>query len=267
MFVSPANAMTVSAGEAARRLGVAPATIQRWADQGLLRVERTAGGHRRIPVAELRRFIASSRAGAPKGPIADWIRILISAQPWEISSALRDARHRAPSWAAAADEIASAIVELGRSWEAGECAVFEEHVASELLRRAIVRCVEELPRPGDGPRVALLSVEGERHTLGLSLAELVFAENGWAASWIGEGPPATELERLVEKYSPDVLAVSASSASSPSMIADYQRALMKVASHRRVKLILGGSGEWIERGGVRRVVTFEDLGRRLKRFR
>jgi MerR family transcriptional regulator, light-induced transcriptional regulator len=267
MSASSTNALTVSAGEAARRLGVAPATVQRWADQGLLRVERTAGGHRRIPVAELRRLIASLRAAAPEGPIADWIRVLMSGQSWEISSALRDARHRAPSWAAAADEIASAIEELGRSWEAGECAIFEEHVASELLRRAIARCVEELPRPDGGRRAALLSVEGERHTLGLSLAELVFAENGWKALWIGEGPPASELERLVDKYAPDILAVSASSASSPLAVADYQRALMKIASRARVWLMLGGSGKWTQRQGVHRVLSFEDLGRRLERFR
>ena len=39
--------MMVSAGEAARRLGVAPATIQRWVDSGVLHAERTPGGHRR----------------------------------------------------------------------------------------------------------------------------------------------------------------------------------------------------------------------------
>ena len=53
---------TVSAGEAARRLGVAAATIQRWVDKGLLHAERTPGGHRRIHVAELRRLIAATPA-------------------------------------------------------------------------------------------------------------------------------------------------------------------------------------------------------------
>jgi len=266
MSLRSTNALTVGAGEAARRLGVAPATIQRWADQGLLHVERTAGGHRRIPVTELRRFISSSRPAQHDGPLADWVKTLMSGDAWGISSALIAARQRAPNWATAADEVASAIGELGRSWEAGECAVYEEHLASELLRRAIARCADDLPRRENGRRAALLSVEGERHTLGLSLAELVFAENGWRALWIGEGPPESELERIVEKHRPNVLAVSASSACAPAAVVQYQRALTKVASRARVQMILAGSGQWTRRRGVHRVFTFEELNRLLVRL-
>ncbi len=73
--------MMVSAGEAARRLGVAPATIQRWVDGGLLHAERTPGGHRRIPVAELRRVIAASRRHDQSGPLTDWLDVLLTGDP------------------------------------------------------------------------------------------------------------------------------------------------------------------------------------------
>jgi hypothetical protein len=104
-----------------------------------------------------------------------------------------------------------------------------------------------------------LTVEGERHTLGLSLAELVFGEAGWRSIWIGEGPPAEELEALVGKLKPDLLAVSASPASPPATISRYQSELMRSASPAQTRLVLAGSGAWRDSPPARRVVSFKEL--------
>jgi len=42
--------------EAARLLMVVPGTIQRWDREGRIKAERTAGGHRRIPLSEIDRL-------------------------------------------------------------------------------------------------------------------------------------------------------------------------------------------------------------------
>ena len=47
---------TVTLGEAAVACGVSASTVRRWADTGRIAVVRTSGGHRRFPVAELRRL-------------------------------------------------------------------------------------------------------------------------------------------------------------------------------------------------------------------
>jgi excisionase family DNA binding protein len=135
--------MMVSAGEAARRLGVAPATIQRWVDSGLLHAERTPGGHRRIYVTESRRFIAASRPAEISGPLANWLAVLMTGDPVKVKAALIASRQKTGSWADTADEVASAIAEVGRRWEAGTCRIFEEHAATEALRRATASCVAE----------------------------------------------------------------------------------------------------------------------------
>jgi excisionase family DNA binding protein len=250
---------TVSAGEAARRLGVAPATIQRWVDRGVLHAERTPGGHRRIYVTEVRRLIAANRTSALSGPLADWLAVLMTADPLAIRAALLAARQRSTSWAETVDELASALAEIGRSWEAGSCQVFEEHAASEALRRAAAACAGDLHPGGNAPSAALLTVEGERHTLGLSLAELVFAEAGWRSIWIGEGPPAEELDALVGKLKPDLLSVSASAASPPAAIVRYQSELMRNASTAQTRLVLAGSGAWRDSPTASRVVSFKEL--------
>jgi excisionase family DNA binding protein len=250
---------SVSTGEAAKRLGVAPATIQRWVDAGLLLAERTPGGHRRIHIAELRRLMAASRPAALSGPVTNLVDALLTYRPREIRAALLAARQRAGSWAGTADEVASAIAELGRQWEAGSCRIFQEHGASEALRRAAAICAEDIMPPSGAPRAALFTVVGERHTLGLSLAELVLAEAGWRAIWLGEGPPQEDLYDLVDKLEPAMLVVSASPASRRKVVESYQVVLVKLAKRRHVRLLLGGGGAWKATPQAHRVVTFYEL--------
>jgi len=259
------STLTVSAGEAARRLGVAPITIQRWVDGGILRAERTPGGHRRIYVTELRRLIAESRPAELREPLAGWLDVLMAGDPRRVKLALVTARQNLGSWAAVADQIAAAIAELGRQWEAGTCQIFEEHALSETLRRGVALCSAELPYEPDAPRAVLFTVEGERHTLGLTLGELVLSEAGWRSCWLGEGPPADELQPLVDKLKPDLLVVSASSVAPPNEIANYQAALSQAAAKNRVELGLAGSGSWSPDPTVHRLITFEDLRTLLSR--
>jgi len=249
----------VSAGEAARRLGVAPATIQRWADRGLLQTERTAGGHRRIPVTELRRLIASCRGAAPCAALDAWLEALLSGDANKVKAALIASRETATSWAETADHVAAALAELGRRWECGACAICEEHAASEALRRAAASCSSEMRVSPSAPCAALLTVEGERHTLGLSLAELVLAEAGWRSVWIGEGPPAADLSTLAGRLKPDLIVCAASSASKRAAIASYQAALTRLAQQSGTRLMLAGSGAWTEADAGTRVFTFNDL--------
>ena len=54
---SPAGA-TLSLGQAAQALGISTTTARRWADDGRLGTTRTAGGHRRFAVSEVRRLLA-----------------------------------------------------------------------------------------------------------------------------------------------------------------------------------------------------------------
>jgi excisionase family DNA binding protein len=251
--------LTVSAGEAARRLGVAPITIQRWVDSGILHAERTPGGHRRIYVTELRRLIAQSRSTELGGPLAGWLDVLIAGDPRRVRSVLVTARQNLGSWAAVADQVASAIAELGRQWEAGACQIFEEHGVTETLRRSVALCAAELSYAPDAPLAVLFTVEGERHTLGLTLGELVLIEAGWRSFWIGEGPPPDELQLIVDKLKPDLLVVSASSVRSAKAIARYQRELSQVTAKNHLALCAAGSGAWSPQPTVQRLVTFEDF--------
>jgi excisionase family DNA binding protein len=249
----------VTVGQAARQLGVAPTTIQRWVDQGALSAERTVGGHRRIPLPEIRRLLSAQRAVPAQSSLGIWVDTLLTGDAYAVRAALLAAQRGHGNWATTADEVASAVAEIGRQWQAGLCAIFEEHGASEALRRAAAACAESIPRHNAAPRAALFTVEGERHTLGLSLAELVLAETGWQVLWLGEGPPAVELAALMVKREPDLLVVAASPVSARGTIAAYQSALVEVANSGRAGLVLGGAGAWLPSRSAQRAVSFEEL--------
>jgi excisionase family DNA binding protein len=51
----------VSLSEAAKLLGVHPATVRAWADEGHLQSQRTPGGHRRFRLADLRQWLAKTQ--------------------------------------------------------------------------------------------------------------------------------------------------------------------------------------------------------------
>ncbi len=56
-------------GQAAEMLGIGVDTLRRWEADGRLRVERSAGGQRMVPVAEVTRLLAARRASSPDRPI------------------------------------------------------------------------------------------------------------------------------------------------------------------------------------------------------
>jgi excisionase family DNA binding protein len=249
----------VASGEAARILGVATATVQRWVDLGILSAERTAGGHRRISLAEVRRYIASSRPSDLPEPLHTWLECLLSGDEREIRAEMLAVRRHRLSWAQLAEELASVLAELGRRWEMGNCLIFEEHIATEALRRAAASCASDLPRSAGAPRAVLCSIPGERHQLGLSLAELVLAEAGWRVFFVGEGPPPGEMRKLLGKLQPSLVIVTGSAIISRVATRSYQDAWHAAASEHGVKLLLAGHAPWRQSTDAEFIQTFVGL--------
>lgn len=238
---------TLTTTEAAEVAAVTPSTIKRWADRGLLPFSRTAGGHRRFErfaVEQLlRRQPASPADGDPAS--AAWVRCLVDGRRHEVDGRLLEARSRLGSWWRVADELGTALTEMGRQWECGRLTIAEEHVASDALARALTRIGDALPLRLDGPKCLLACAGEDEHTLGLSLAELCLREAGWTPLWLGRRTPLSELVRLVQGGQVELVALSAS-----SLLGDEQ-ALRAIADEvgaaceeRGVGLRLGGAGAW-----------------------
>lgn len=233
--------------EAAEVAAVAPSTIKRWADQGILPSSRTAGGHRRFERFAIERLLRGQPASdSSSDPVAAaWVRCLVDGRRHEVDGRLLGARARLGAWWRVADELAVALAELGRQWECGRLTVAEEHVASDALARGLARVGDALPIRLDGPRCLLACAGEDEHTLGLSLAELCLRELGWTTLWLGRRTPVAELVRLVRGGQVSMVSLSA------SMLLGDEQALRALADEvgaackeRSVALVLGGGGAW-----------------------
>jgi excisionase family DNA binding protein len=246
--------------EVARLAGVGPTAVKRWSEGGLLRCVRTPGGHRRFVRAEVEAFLRGRSGEAAATGRDRWIGALLEpGEPHAIEALLLAERARTGAWHGAAASAGDALARLGALWASGEVTILEEHRASERLARALARVGEAIPLHPRAPRALLACAEGDEHTLGLALAELVLREAGWAADWAGRRTPLAELRPALER-GPRLLAVSASAASGDALALRRQAdALGRLARATGATLVLGGAGAWPARPRVGH--RFESLER------
>jgi excisionase family DNA binding protein len=231
--------------EAARRLKVGTSTLKRWADLGKIKSFRTPGGHRRFARTEIEQYVADRE----EIDHSRWIDLLLldEGDPLLVTAELLRERARLGSWWRVVTEVGQLLEEMGRRWVEGTMSVLQEHVASEQLRRALLWCSQSMLVPQGAPTCLLAGAAGDDHTLGLSLVELCCREAGWRTRWAGRRAPTGDLVGWIEEGQVQLLALSASVASSDARVLEAQyRALALAAQAAGVELVLGGSGAWPE---------------------
>ncbi len=257
----------LTTAEAARIAHVGASSVKRWADQNLLSCVRTAGGHRRFRRADLDHFLA--QLGEQDGSAAVWADRFTHGTAYEIWGQIIAARGRSGSYYEVAEQIGRGLVELGLRWHRGDITILDEHAASDKLSRALQRTSESLGSDPASPTSVLATAEGDEHTLGLSLAELVLRESGWAVRWAGRKTRSRDLVELVKEGSVELVVLAASSSSSDtSELGAQLRHLGPACSENDVHLVLGGSGAWPERPEHgERVLDFKTLHSRASAWR
>ena len=234
----------LTSAEVARLAGVGPTAVKRWADSGVLKCVRTAGGHRRFERREVDRFLRGSLPG--DGQLwQDWLDAALGDNSVPaLVGRLFDLRAELGSWHRAADRVGAFVEELGKRWESGALTVVQEHIISHALQRALATIVETIPVPAASPRLFLAAADGDAHTLGLSLAELCAREAGWRAEWGGPHTRAIDVVERVTSRDIAMVALSASAQSDPATLAAEAREVADTCRAHGVELALGGAGAW-----------------------
>jgi excisionase family DNA binding protein len=231
--------------EAARLLGVGETTIKRWVAQERLKCVTTPGGHRRFERAEIERF-RHGFGGKPVDVVFQIVEHLFQdSGTYGLQSCLIELRGRLGSWSQVADVLGAALGEVGRRWEQESCSVAEEHNASRRFQQALWACGAILPSSPKQPCCILAAVEGEEHTLGLSLAEICLSEAGWSSLWLGSPTPTSVLVEAIHGFAPAMVAVSASPCSNDSkVLLRHYRPIADACRSCGAMLVLGGEGAW-----------------------
>ena len=255
----------LSTSEAARLAGVTPSTMKRWADEGIVECERTAGGHRRFRRSALNRlFRQSSEPEESAIPGDQWVTALVEGAHHTTVSRLFELRQQEGSWSGAADALRPVLTALGDAWRSGSITVAEEHLATECFLRAIAQVCLSLPTRRNPKRALLATAEGESHELGLRLAELCLRERQWRSVWLGNNTPTDSLIEHIESAALDVAIVSASPwITTPEQLGEIAARLQAVCVKRDVTLVLAGEGSWPAAETIARVSTYQEFDRLL----
>jgi MerR family transcriptional regulator, light-induced transcriptional regulator len=132
------------------------------------------------------------------------------------------------------------LVAVGDGWAKGALDVRHEHFASACLGDFLRAVRSPLDDRTAGPIVALATLSGELHGLGLQMAALVFALAGWRVLVLGVDTPSAQIVALAREAS--IAAVALSCVQPRSRSTDAAVRGLRERLPRRIPLIVGGAG-------------------------
>ncbi len=235
--------------QVAQALQVSESSVKRWCDRGVIRTDRTHGGHRRIPLEYLMEFLESTnrRIIDPHAIGLQDHRQLnrdalagLELQADQRSdddslvsdSMLREQFERAllagdeeqcrkviSSWytihggmVSVADELlAPTFHAIGELWECGRADVYQERRGCEICIRLIheLRRLVSEPLP-DSPLAMGGTSENDHYQVANQLIEIIFREAGWRTISLGSAVPFSSMLSAIERYRPRVYWLSVS---------------------------------------------------------
>lgn len=249
----------ISPKQVARAIGVSESSLKRWCDQGLIKTVRTAGGHRKMQVADVMRFLrdrdqqlvdpevlglpaASDRAelGLARG------RPLLAAALLEgnetvarqIVFDLYLARH--PISVICDEVISGAFRDIGDRWECREADPYQERRGCEIALRLLFDLRQRQSPPAKTWTAIGGTIEGDQYALPSAMAELVLRAAGWNATSLGMSLPFASLIRSVEDNRPKLFWLSVSYIQPGIEFASEFGSLSKCCRETGTALVVGG---------------------------
>jgi MerR family transcriptional regulator, light-induced transcriptional regulator len=246
----------LSPKDLAAAIGVSESSLKRWVDSGRLAVQRTAGGHRRIPFQEAVRFVRAEgyRVQDPtcfgvlccggKEESIDLDQAVFSALEQgdaERCRGLITTAYLAGASAAALCDgpLRSAMCRLGELWHHGENGIAVEHHATSIC----IQMVEQLRSfladpPSDAPISVGGAPTGDPYLIPSQMAGVVLTECGYRAINLGPNTPNSVLMSAVAKYRPVLVWRSLAGAIDADVVGADLCELIKQLGE--IPLIMGG---------------------------
>ncbi len=223
----PCSDYSLTPKQAAWALGVSESSVKRWVDRGRLPAMTTAGGHRKLAVADIVQHARESGIEIARPEIlsvvtrpnhkplglvvASLVDSLCNGDVAATREIILSAYHFGHACSAIGDELlCPAFREIGNRWEAGTLSVHEERRACEMTASALHEIRAMMPTPSSAAPLAMVTTAaGDHAELPIRLAELVLRENGWNVTLLGVALPLREIACAVTKHRPQLSLLSA----------------------------------------------------------
>jgi methanogenic corrinoid protein MtbC1 len=234
----------------------------------LLLLRRATLGGRRIgqvaglSTAELETLVATDEAAAaaaprprgeahPRAPRSSHLAACLDA----VKSLDADALEAAISGAAVAlgtPELTRSVLvplmqTIGDDWRDGKTRVFEEHLASAMVRSALGALrMAQTPEPG-APELIVTTPAGQIHEIGALMVASMAASQGWKVTYLGPNLPAEEIVAAAERRGARAVALSVVFPADDARLYDELRKLRRLLPDSIPILVGGRASEGLDR--------------------
>ena len=256
------RSQTFTPKEIAAAIGASESSVKRWIDQGRLRAAKTVGGHRRVGLAEVLRFLRESghalvdpealgltAADDLDFADADAVRAayLKALETGDERTTTGLVTHLHLLDRRVADVCDDPVYSAFRTLRArcdhpsDECVVLHRGFSNSLRALQRLRELTDVPPP-DGPKALLADVGYEIDGLPTHLAELVLTAQGVRCTQLGANVPDEVLFGAIDRVGPAFLWLSAGGGAKANRAA--VRSTVAAAVHageaRGVRVVLAG---------------------------
>ncbi len=250
---------TLSPRDLARAIGSSESSLKRWADEGRIRVHRTAGGHRRITLDEAVRFIRESGVplvdasslglgdlGSMLDPdlagVADLHDLLLRGDEAAARGAIIWSYLRGEPLAEYFDTtVSEALQRLGELWATDPQGVFLEHRATEICLHALHQVRALLPSRCTGPAAVGGGISGDPYVLPSLMAMMVLQIEGYTSVNLGPDCPADSLLQAATEHRARLVWMSVTSSEIDAAHVAAEIAVLGAGCQRiEASLALGG---------------------------
>lgn len=249
----------VSPKQVARAIGVSESSLKRWCDQGLIETVRTAGGHRKMQISDVLRFIrerdqnlvspevlhlppttTGAELGLGRGRNL-LVEALLNGQEDVARQIIFDlylAKH--PLALICDDVIAGAFCDIGDRWACKEADTYQERRGCEIALRVLFDLRRKQPVNSKARLAIGGTIEGDIYAIPCTMAELILRDAGWNATSLGTSLPFRSLCRAVQETKPRLFWLSVSYIP-PSLdfVAEFAT-LSRVCRDHETALFVGG---------------------------
>jgi MerR family transcriptional regulator, light-induced transcriptional regulator len=256
----------LSTADVARLFKVTETTVKRWADDGMLRCQKTPGGHRRFPIRSIVEFAEKNNlepVGALDLSDHDGLAFRIQAAVLErdfseltrvfVEKALSPDRcdlfqylsylyeHRFQVWEIYDEIIRPGMSEIGMRWARGEIGINHEHRASYETLDAMAKLQAQIMvKPPNGKSAMLACVGDEPHEIGLRCISYLLESEGWVTHYLGARMPVSAIASAVHDLKPSLICLSLTQLPKQWDWVDELRQLSRTLCGRECNIILGG---------------------------
>ncbi len=219
----------LSPKELGEAIGVSESSIKRWIDEGVIRASRTAGGHRRIALADAVQFVRSAglpvvrpqvfglvgleaEGGARRDP-QEVLRAAVLDGLSEVARAAVLSMYLAgrPLHDICDGPLTSAMHAVGELWRHDAAGIYVEHRATDICIQALGLVRSLIPPAAEDAPVAMGGApSGDPYVLPSMMAAAVLAAEGWHVINLGPQLPLDVLAGAVQRTRPRLVWVSTS---------------------------------------------------------